>query len=25
VLTKYTWLRAQIEDGISNSANFLKG
>lgn len=25
VLTKYTWLRAQIEDGITNSANFLKG
>jgi hypothetical protein len=25
VLTTYTWIRVQIEDGISNSANFLKG
>jgi hypothetical protein len=25
VLTSYGWLRVQIEDGISNSANFLKG
>lgn len=25
VLSKYTWIRVQIEDGINNAANFLKG